>query len=116
MSHVGFGIVGCGMIANFHAEAIKRIKGTKLVACYDSRPEAVKAFVEANPGVIGYDDLDTMLADSSIHIVTICTPSGAHMEPAVKAAQAKKHVVVEKPMEITLKRCDTILEACRRNG
>ena len=116
MSHVGFGIVGCGMIANFHAEAIKRMKGTKLVACYDSRPEAVTAFAAANPGVTPYHDLDTMLADPTLHIVTICTPSGANMEPAIKAAQAKKHVVVEKPMEITLKRCDAILDACRRNG
>lgn len=116
MSHVGFGIVGCGMIANFHAEAIKRIKGTKLVACFDSRTESADAFGAANPGVTVYHDLDQMLADPTLHIVTICTPSGAHMEPAVKAAQAKKHVVVEKPMEISLKRCDAILDACRRNG
>src|SRR5580704_17360515 len=112
MSHVGFGIVGCGMIANFHAEAIKRMKGTKLVACFDSIPGAATAFAAANPGVTCNHDLDRMLADPTLHIVTICTPSGAHMEPAVKAAQAKKHVVVEKPMEITLKRCDAILDAC----
>ncbi len=116
MSQVGFGIVGCGMIANFHAEAIKRMKGTKLVACFDSIPAAADAFAAANPGVTPYHDLDQMLANPAISIVTICTPSGAHMEPAIKAAQAKKHVVVEKPMEITLKRCDAILEACKRNG
>lgn len=116
MSHVGFGIVGCGMIANFHAEAIKRMKGTKLVACFDSRAESATAFAAANPGVTVYTDLDEMLKDPTLHIVTICTPSGAHMEPAIKAAQAKKHIVVEKPMEITLKRCDAILDACRRNG
>lgn len=116
MSQVGFGIVGCGMIANFHAEAIKRIKGTKLVACYSTRPESVSKFTEAYPGVIGYSSLDAMLADPAVHIVCICTPSGAHMEPAIKAAQAKKHIVIEKPMEISLKRCDAILDACRRNG
>ena len=88
MSHVGFGIVGCGMIANFHAEAIKRMKGTKLVACFDSIPAAADAFAAANPGVTAYHDLDKMLADPTMSIVTICTPSGAHMEPAVKAAQA----------------------------
>ena len=74
----------------------------------NSRPESAKAFAAANPGVTVYNDLDAMLADPTLHIITICTPSGAHMEPAVKAAQAKKHVVVEKPMEITLKRCDAI--------
>ena len=71
MSHVGFGIVGCGMIANFHAEAIKRMKGTKLVACFDSRPESANAFATANPGVTVYHDLDKMLADPTLHIVTI---------------------------------------------
>jgi len=116
MSQVGFGIVGCGMIANFHAEAIKRMKGTRLVACCSNRFESAKAFAEAHPGTTAYENLDAMLADPALHIVTICTPSGAHMEPAIKAAQAKKHVVVEKPMEITLKRCDAILDACRRNG
>ena len=116
MATIGFGIVGCGMIASFHAEAIKHIKGAKIVACYDSRPEAADRFAAANPAVTVYRELDAMLADGNVHIVTICTPSGAHMEPAVKAANAGKHVVVEKPMEITLKRCDAILDACKKNG
>ena len=53
MSHVGFGIVGCGMIANFHAEAIKRMKGTKLAACFDSRPEAAKEGRGGTPAAAG---------------------------------------------------------------
>ena len=116
MATTGFGIIGCGMIANFHAEAIKHIKGTRIVACFDTQTEAADRFAAANSGVTAYQDLDQMLADSNVHIVTICTPSGAHREPAVKSANAKKHVVVEKPMEITLKRCDAILDACQRNG
>ena len=116
MSQVGFGIVGCGMIANFHAQAIKHMKGTKLVSCYSSNPDSADAFAAAHPGTTSYHDLDQMLADPALSIVCICTPSGAHMEPAIKAAQAKKHVVIEKPMEITLKRCDAIIDACRRNG
>jgi UDP-N-acetyl-2-amino-2-deoxyglucuronate dehydrogenase len=116
MATTGFGIVGCGMIANFHAEALKHIKGTRIAACYDSRPDAADRFAAANPGMKAYRDLDAMLADGNVHVVTICTPSGAHMEPAVRAANAKKHVVVEKPMEITLKRCDAILDACKKNG
>jgi UDP-N-acetyl-2-amino-2-deoxyglucuronate dehydrogenase len=51
-----------------------------------------------------------------VQIVVIGTPSGAHMEPAVAAAKAGKHVIVEKPLEITLKRCDKIIEACRANN
>lgn len=116
MAQTGFAIIGCGMIANFHAEAVKHIRGTKIVACFDNRPESADRFAAANPGVKAYYDLDAMLADPNVQIVTICTPSGSHMEPAVKAAKAGKHVVVEKPMEITLKRCDAILDACAKNG
>jgi predicted dehydrogenase len=110
----GFGIIGCGMIARFHAKAIADVKGAKLVACFDSIPAAVEKFaVEA--GCRGYTNLDDMLADPKVQIVTIGTPSGAHMEPAVAAANAGKHVIVEKPLEITLKRCDSIINACKKN-
>ena len=47
-----------------------------------------------------------------LDVVCVCTPSGAHLEPAVQAARAGKHVVVEKPLEITLPRCDAIIDAC----
>jgi predicted dehydrogenase len=57
-----------------------------------------------------------MLADPAVQVVTICTPSGAHLEPAVAAARAGKHVIVEKPLEITLKRCDAIIDACKKAG
>jgi predicted dehydrogenase len=50
-----------------------------------------------------------------VNAVIVTTPSGAHMDPAVAAAEAGKHVVVEKPLEITLERCDRIIEACERN-
>ena len=57
-----------------------------------------------------------MLADPTIDVVTIGTPSGPHREAAVAAARAGKHVIVEKPLEITLRRCDEIIEACRPAG
>ncbi|MDZ4683897.1 MAG: Gfo/Idh/MocA family oxidoreductase [Planctomycetaceae bacterium] len=116
MAHTGFGIVGCGMIANFHAEAIKRMRNAKIIACTDTFPASAERFAAANPGVKPYATLDQMLKDPVVQIVTICTPSGSHRDPAVKAANAGKHVVVEKPMEITLKRCDDILNACQKNG
>jgi len=110
----GFGIVGCGMIANFHAMAVGDIRGARITACCDMVPDAVDRFAGAND-CRGYYRLDDMLADPSVDIVTICTPSGAHTEPAVAAARAGKHVVVEKPLEITLARCDRIIAACRRH-
>lgn len=111
----GFGIIGCGMIARFHAKAIADVKGAKLVACFDSFPTAAEKF-SAEVGCRGYTKLDDMLADPAVRIVTIGTPSGAHMEPAIAAANAGKHVIVEKPLEITLNRCDKIIQACRKNN
>lgn len=112
---IGFGIVGCGMISHFHAKAIGEIRGARLVACFDQRKESAEKVAQAYDAT-AYDDLDAMLADPRVDIITICTPSGAHMEPAVAAANAGKHVIVEKPLEVTLKRCDKIIDACKKNN
>jgi predicted dehydrogenase len=114
MTH-GFGIIGTGMIANFHAKAIQDLPNARLVACYSRSFEKAEAFASAN-ACKAYESLEEMLADPDLTIVTICTPSGAHMEPAVAAAEAGKHVIIEKPLEITLERCDAIIAACEKAG
>ena len=111
----GFGIIGCGMIARFHAKAIAELRGATLVGCYDAWPESAQR-LSKETGCAAYDDLDGMLANDQIDVVTICTPSGAHLEPGLAAARAGKHVIVEKPLEITLKRCDRLIDACEENG
>ena len=111
----GFGIIGCGMIANFHAKAIADISGAKLVGCQSRRLESAQKLADQY-GATAYDDIGEMLADPKIDIVTICTPSGAHMEPALAAAKAGKHLIIEKPLEVTLKRCDKIIAACHKHG
>ena len=111
----GFGVVGCGMIAGFHAKAIADIEGAELVACTDSFPASAEKFAAAQ-NCTAYDSVEAMAADPKVDIVTICTPSGAHMEPAVAAANAGKHVIIEKPLEITLSRCDAIIDACNKSG
>ncbi|MCH8921745.1 MAG: Gfo/Idh/MocA family oxidoreductase [Planctomycetes bacterium] len=111
---LGFGIIGCGMISRFHAKAISDIRGAKLIACFDSFPKAADRFGEET-GCRVYRDLKKMLADADVNIVTIGTPSGAHAEPAIAAARAGKHVIVEKPLEITLRRCDRIIAECEKN-
>lgn len=110
----GFGIIGCGMISRFHSRAIEDVRGAKLVACYDSFCDAADRLA-GETGCKSYHELDEMLADPQVQIVTIGTPSGAHKDPAVAAAKAGKHVIVEKPLEITLKRCDAIIRACEEN-
>ncbi|MCA9084650.1 MAG: Gfo/Idh/MocA family oxidoreductase [Planctomycetaceae bacterium] len=111
----GFGIVGTGMISHFHAKAIAEIPNAKVVACFDTVEERAQAFA-TEYNCKAYTDLDAMLADSDVHIVNVCTPSGAHRDLAVAAANAGKHVVVEKPLEITLARCDDIINACQSNN
>jgi len=112
---LGFGIIGCGMIAGFHARAIADISGAKLVACQSRRMEAAEEFARDNGGT-AYESVAELLADPAVDVVTICTPSGAHLDPAVAAAKAGKHVIVEKPLEITLDRCDQIIDACIANN
>ena len=112
---LGFAIVGTGMISRFHAKAIADVRGAKLVACCDRSAERAEEFGK-EVGCTPYSDMKKMLADPAVDVVTIATPSGAHMEPAVEAARAGKHVIVEKPLEITLKRCDRIIRECEKNG
>ncbi len=112
---LGFAIVGTGMISRFHARAIADVRGAKLVACCDMAAERAEAFAK-EVGCTPYDNMTKMLADPAVDVVTIATPSGAHMEPAVAAARAGKHVIVEKPLEITLKRCDRIIRECEKQG
>jgi len=111
----GWAIIGCGMIAKFHARAIAEMKGSKLVACHSRALEKAAEFTSQFGGT-PYSDLQKMLSDPAVDIVTICTPSGAHLEPAIAAARAGKHVLVEKPLEITTARCDKLIEACDRAG
>ncbi len=117
MATFGFGIVGCGMIAEFHARAIAEIPGARVVAALDRNPgKAEKIAAMAGEGCRPFVDLDAMLAHPGLDVVCVCTPSGAHRDPAVRAARAGKHVVVEKPLEITVPRADAIIEACDASG
>src|SRR5205823_4394437 len=109
----GFAIIGCGMIARFHARALADIPGARIVALADSDlPRARKLAGELGLGDNIYPDTAPLVARRDVDVVIVATPSGAHLEPAVAAAEAGKHVVVEKPLEVTLERCDRIIEAC----
>ena len=91
---IGFGIIGCGMIAKFHARDRGHARA-KLVACYDAVPAAADRLA-AETGCRAYHKLDDMLADKAVGIVTIGTPSGAH-GAGRRRVRAGKHVIVEKP-------------------
>ena len=107
----GIGIVGCGMIADFHAQAIEAMKGGHL-ACVFSRNKANAERVSKSFNCAAYQDYKAFLAHPGLDIVTIATPSGAHLEPSVQAAKAGKHIICEKPLEVTLERVDRMIGAC----
>ena len=110
----GFGIVGCGMVADFHARAICAMRGGHLSAVFSRRHANAVGLAEKYGGT-AYSDYRSFLSHPGLNIVTIATPSGAHLEPTLAAARAGKHVVCEKPLEVTLERVDRMIRACRDN-
>jgi len=112
---MNFAIVGCGHIAKKHAEAIEKIEGANLVAVCDKVSQAMDEYVQKY-GAKPYENLSDMLNNPSIDVVNICTPSGLHASIAVEAAKAGKHLIVEKPLALTLKDADQIINACKENN
>src|SRR3954471_14107339 len=112
---LGFAIIGAGMVARYHATAIERTPGARLVAVSRSDPARVEE-TAAQFGVPCLADYEALLARDDIDAVCICTPSGLHAEQAIAAAQAGKHVLVEKPIALTLADADAMIAACERAG
>jgi UDP-N-acetyl-2-amino-2-deoxyglucuronate dehydrogenase len=111
----GFGIVGTGMIAAMHADAIAALPGARLVAITDTDARSAAAFAAARGGT-AEPGLDTLLARADVDVVCVCVPSGLHAEIGVRAARAGKHLVVEKPIDVTLAAADRLIEAARAAG
>jgi len=110
----GFGIIGGGVIAPFHARAIADLPNARLVAVADVLPERARA----QAAKFGVEHLgpDQLLMRPDVDVVCVCVPSGAHAEVGIRAATAGKHVVVEKPIEITLAAADRLIGACEDHG
>jgi predicted dehydrogenase len=111
---IGWGIIGCGVIAPFHARAVGAVDGARLVAVVDEIPERA-AKVGEEFGVEAMTDIDAFLARPDIQAVSLCVPSGLHGALGERAAAAGKHVLCEKPIEITLPAADRLIAACRAN-
>lgn len=112
---INFAIIGCGFIAKKHALAISNIADAKLIAICDKVPDMMKYYSEKF-GAKPYEESSEMLRDPSIDVVCICTPSGLHALIAEEVAQAKKHIVMEKPIAMSIKEADRIIHAARSNG
>jgi predicted dehydrogenase len=112
---VRFAIIGAGNIAEFHAKAIALTEGAELVAIHNRTPMVGRAFASGF-GCEYIEDYDQLLARDDIDAVAITTPSGTHAELGIAAAKAGKHVLCEKPLDITVERIDALVQACRQHG
>jgi UDP-N-acetyl-2-amino-2-deoxyglucuronate dehydrogenase len=110
-----FGIVGAGTISDIHAMAIHSIENASLMGVYSINKNKSDAFAQKHH-CIAYDTLEEMIHVPEIDIVCICTPSGIHLDPAIKSIEAGKHCLIEKPLEVTLEKCDRIIEAAYKAG
>lgn len=108
----GFAIIGTGGIAGIHAQAIEAIDNAKLVGVYSV--QGAKEFAEKYNCAV-YDTIDELLQVDEVDIVCVCTPSGAHLDPAIKSIEAGKHCLIEKPLEVRLEKTDQIIAAAKKN-
>jgi len=108
-----FGIVGCGVAANFHVKALGNFEDTELYGVYDAYKAGAESFAQKY-GVKVYESFEEMLSDENIDAVTICTPSGLHAEQAIKAIRANKHVLIEKPLATEIEDAEKVYEEAKK--
>jgi len=110
-----FAVIGCGKIANRHCSILSENSETNLIAVCDQIKEKADEFAKEFNCKAYYDSKE-LLKDENIDVVSICTPSGLHAEQTIEAAKAKKHIVCEKPMALTLEDCDNMIKECAENN
>ena len=110
-----FGILGCGVIGPHHSKAIAGLESAELVAVADVVPEQAEELAEEY-SCAHYASLEEMLSGGDLDAVCVCTPSGMHAEGAIAALEAGKHVVIEKPVDVTLAAADRLIEVQRATG
>ncbi len=113
MARVGIGIIGCGNIGPIHAEAIAQVRGARLLAVSDINERSAKALA-GKYGAEAYTDYRRLLDRKDIDIVNLCVPSGMRADIGTACAKAGKHILSEKPLEISTKRIDRLIAAAEK--
>jgi predicted dehydrogenase len=112
---LNFAIVGCGVIAPCHARCLAELDDANLVALCDTLPEKARQMAATYPAAI-YADIHELLQHPDLDAVIVTTPSGLHADLGILAAQAGKHVLVEKPMDVSLAKADALIAAADAAG
>lgn len=107
---IRFAVAGCGLISRLHLQAIQAIEDAELCGVYDIQPEFSKKAAEEYD-TQSFDSYEDLLQHSGADAVCICTPSHLHAPMALAAIRNEKHVLIEKPMALTLEDCDALTQA-----
>ncbi len=117
MKKTGFGVVGAGMIAGIHADALRKSEKAELIAIYDIFPEAARKLAEQHaPNARICASFDEMLQDPGIEVISVATPNQLHTDYVLQATAAGKHVLCEKPPAMSLAETDCMIAASREAG
>lgn len=111
---IGIGIVGAGSVSEVHAEAVHQLDGARLASVYSRNRDNARQLAEKYETAFTAD-WEEFLKDDRVDAVSVCTPSGAHLEYSQSAAEAGKHVIVEKPIEVSLEKARRLIDACRQH-
>jgi predicted dehydrogenase len=116
VSQLGMAVIGLGRFGQSHAQLLAQMPNAQLVAVCDVVPETARR-VSQELGVPGYTEVQAMLdAEPAIQAVCVCTSDQAHREPCLAAAQRGKHILVEKPLALTVEDGEAILQATQAAG
>ena len=112
---LGIAIVGCGLISRFHLKALQEIESYRVTGIWDILPEAADK-VAQDYKVGTFATLEALLLDPDTDVVDICLPSGLHAEYGCLATAAGKHVIVEKPIDISIEAAQKLLNSAASHG
>lgn len=115
MQRTKVAILGAGFISEIHLESYHRfIPEADVVAVYARNEEKAKEFATKHSIAKWYTDVDKLIKESGCEIVDICLPNFLHAEACIKAAKAGKHIIIEKPLAVTLEEADAMIDECKK--
>ena len=115
MEKIKTAVIGCGKVGHFHARAFQACPESELVACLGRDMKKTEEFA-AIYGIRAFTDLETMVRETGVQAVSICTPHPNHADIAVRCCELGLHIAIEKPLAASLEDCDAIIEAAKKNN
>lgn len=115
MTKIGVGIIGTGSIVNTYVKCISELQETKLVALFTKSSARVEEAEKLYSAPV-FDNIEKLLSQPKIQLICVCNESGNHGEAIKRAAEAGKHILSEKPLEVTTEKIDEVINSCHKNN